>query len=310
MTAPLTPAPFFAELAEGPEGGAAYWLTTQDGTRIRLGLWPRDAARGTVLMFPGRTEYIEKYGRVAQDFTAAGYAMIAIDWRGQGLADRPAHQRDMGHVLSFAEYQQDVAAVLAALAQLDVPKPWYLIGHSMGGAIGLRALLEGLPVARAAFSAPMWGIRLAPASRLAAKMFDRLAGVLGIEQNFAPSTGPAGPIAFEGNRLTTDRAQFDYMERQTDAHPELALGGPSIRWLTEAIRECAILVDLPAPDMPVLTYLGSEEKIVDPAQVHNRMASWPGGRLEIIEGAEHEVLMEAPDKRTRVITGLIGFFDG
>ena len=63
MTAP---APFHADLAEGPAGGHALWVNTSDGVRIRIGLWPA-GEKGTVLLLPGRTEYIEKYGRAAAD---------------------------------------------------------------------------------------------------------------------------------------------------------------------------------------------------------------------------------------------------
>ena len=81
-------APFFSTIADGPEDGAAWWLNTEDGVRIRVGLWNRDAPSGTVLLFPGRTEYIEKYGRTARLLADRGLATLAIDWRGQGIADR------------------------------------------------------------------------------------------------------------------------------------------------------------------------------------------------------------------------------
>ena len=42
-----------------------------------------------------------------------------------------------------------------------LPEPYYLMAHSMGGCIGLRALMRGAPVKAAAFSAPMWGILIA-----------------------------------------------------------------------------------------------------------------------------------------------------
>jgi len=48
-------APFFADVAEGPEGGAAWWITARDDVRLRVGLWNREAPRGTVLLWPGRT---------------------------------------------------------------------------------------------------------------------------------------------------------------------------------------------------------------------------------------------------------------
>ena len=54
----LLDAPFYAELAEGPEGARAYWIGTQDNLRVRIAHYPGpDDAQGTVLMFPGRTEY-------------------------------------------------------------------------------------------------------------------------------------------------------------------------------------------------------------------------------------------------------------
>ena len=36
----LETAPFHADVADGPEGGQAWWLTCEDGTRIRVGAWP------------------------------------------------------------------------------------------------------------------------------------------------------------------------------------------------------------------------------------------------------------------------------
>lgn len=72
-------APLFADVADGPEDGVAWWLTAEDGVRLRVGLWNRAASRGTVLLFPGRTEYIEKYGRAARALADRGHATLAID---------------------------------------------------------------------------------------------------------------------------------------------------------------------------------------------------------------------------------------
>jgi len=304
----LEPAPYLADIAEGPSGAQAYWLRAADGTRIRLGVWPQ-GDKGTVLMFPGRTEYIEKYGRVAAEFAARGYGMIAVDWRGQGLADRPAHRRDMGHVMSFDEYREDVAAVREALRVLNLRGPHFLLGHSMGGAIGLRALYDGLPVAATVFSAPMWGIRMTGFLKAISGIVMGLSKPLGLDKTFAPTTGPAAPMAFEDNPLTHDRDQFAYMEGQTARHPELALGGPSITWVHAAVEECATLVALDPLDMPTLTMIGSEESIVEPSAVHARMENWPGGRLEVIEGARHELLMEVDALRDACIEAIATWFD-
>lgn len=304
----VTDAPFFDAVAEGPADVQAYWVTALDDTRLRMAVWPT-GARGTILMFPGRTEYVEKYGRLAADLAAEGYGMVAFDWRGQGLADRPAHRRDMGHVASFDEYRQDVAAFLAALAPLDLPKPWFLIGHSMGGCIGLRALYDGLPVKAAVFTGPMWGLQMSPLLRTVSPAIMALAGPLGFGKSFAPTTGPWAPLTFEDNTLTTDRDQFDYMARQTDSHPDLALGGPSLTWVKAAIQETRALMEMEPLDLPTLSIVGSNERVVEISAVENRMASWPKGRYLSIEGGEHEVLMESEDKRAPTLAAILEHFD-
>lgn len=158
-------APLFDDVAGGPEGGAAWWLTAADGVRIRVAAWTCEGPHGTVLLFPGRTEYIEKYGRAARDLAACGYATLVVDWRGQGLSDRITGDPMSGHVLHFSDYQHDVTAMTDAARRLDLPRPWHLLAHSMGGAIGLRAVMQGLEVKACAFSSPMWGIRMAHALR-------------------------------------------------------------------------------------------------------------------------------------------------
>jgi lysophospholipase len=306
----LSPAPFFADVAEGPGDVKAWWTHSADGTRLRLAIWPEPAAgsKGTVLMFPGRTEYVEKYGRLAADLQAAGYGMAAFDWRGQGLADRPQHRRDMGHVVSFDEYREDVAAFRAALDALAVPGPYHLIAHSMGGAIGLRALYDGLPVRSVVFSAPMWGIQMAPFLKAISSVVLGLAGPLGLGKSFAPTTGPYTPMSFDDNPLTTDRDQFDYMERQTRAYPELTLGGPSNRWVHAALLETEALMALDPLDVPVLAIVGTRERIVVPDAVEARMANWPGGSVLSVPGGEHEVLMESPERRTMALDAIRAHF--
>ena len=139
----MTDAPLFSAVADGPEGGRAFWVTAADGVRLRLGLWTHPGAQGTVLLLPGRTEYVEKYGRAAGDLRARGFATVVIDWRGQGLADRPLDDPMSGHVGDFAEYQLDFDAMVGFARAQGLPEPYYLMAHSMGGCIGLRALLRG-----------------------------------------------------------------------------------------------------------------------------------------------------------------------
>lgn len=304
-------APLYDDVAKAPDGGAAYWLTCEDGVRIRVGAWDK-GTKGTVLLFPGRTEYIEKYGQTVGDLQTRGYATMVIDWRGQGLADRLLDDPAAGHVMHFTDYQHDARAMIAAARELNMPEPFYLLSHSMGGCIALRSLIEGFDVKAASFSAPMWGILIAAPMRPLALGIAWASSGLGLGHKYAPGTSADSYVVtapFEGNLLTTDPEMYGYMQDQARAHPQLPLGGPSMHWLFEALTETRKLQAMSMPDVPTLTYLGTNERIVDSLPVIKLMAKWPVGRLEMVDGAEHEVLMEAPAKRNRALDGMVDWFN-
>ena len=308
----MTPAPFLTDICDIAPNGTAYWLDTSDGVRARAVLWGKDTAKGTVLLFPGRTEYAEKYVHTAAALSMGGYATFAIDWRGQGLADRLIDDPLVGHVDRFSDYQRDVAAMVQAADALELPKPYFLIAHSMGGAIGLRALMQGLPVAASVFTGPMWGIEMNPATRPAAWAITWASRVIGAANGYAPGTRPEAYVLsepFKDNTLTTDADMFTFMQDQLMAQPELCLGGPSLNWVHEALRETLDLSRQPSPDLPCLAFLGTNERIVDPRRIKSRMARWPRGELVMVTGAEHEVLMEKPRTRADAIGRITKFFD-
>ena len=310
----MTPAPFHATLADGPPGAVAVWLKP-GAARIRVAWWKVDGpgpGSGTVFLLPGRTEQIEKYGRAAGDLVGRGFSVISIDWRGQGLADRALADPMSGHVGDFAEYQEDLDAMLAEAGRAGLPEPWFLMAHSMGGCIGLRGLHRGLPFRAAVFSAPMWGIAMSAWLRPVAQVMAALAVPFGLAGRYAPTTGPETyllQVPFEGNVLTTDREMWAYMRDQVRAVPEFALGGPSLGWLGAALAECAALAALPAPRVPAICALGTAEKVVDVPPVHLRMAAWANGQLDLYPGAEHEIMMEGPAARKRFFDRATALFE-
>ncbi len=311
----LTPAPFFDDVAGGPPGGAAWWVQTSDDLRIRVGMWPAatEEVRGTVLLFPGRSEYVEKYGDTARELTKRGFTILAIDWRGQGLSDRLLDDARIGHVAQFSDYQKDIAAMLRAARELDLPRPFNLLAHSMGGAIGLRAVMEGLTVQACAFTGPMWDIYMPLLMRPVGWATAHFGPMLGFGTHVLPQIGLDFYVlteAFETNLLTHDPNMYKMMQDQLSAHMELGLGGPSLIWMREALSECKILAGRASPDVPCITFLGLDEAIVDQEAIRDRMRIWPRGVLDEIEGGHHELLMETPDIRAHVIDRLEALFSG
>jgi len=304
-TGVIEKAPFFPDVAEGPSNVTAYWIYTDDKVQLRIALWPYEgAAQGTVFVFPGRTENIEKYGRAVERLQSAGYSAFAIDWRGQGLSDRFDDDRMLGHVDSYSDYQKDVAAMIASAETLELPKPWYLFGHSLGACVGLRALSEGLPVAACAFSAPLWDINLSAFQRFAAWPLTWTAQLMGKGHAYAPGTRGESYVLttpFEENRLTHDESSYRYYQSVSENLKDQQVGGPSMGWLHQTLKETRALSKISSPDVPCITFCGAEDSIVAVPAVEDRMARWPRGKFELIPNARHDVLYEVASVRERVL---------
>jgi len=287
----------------------------EDGVRLRLGLWsPEAGCRGTILFFSGRSECIEVYGRTAAGFVARGFAVLIIDWRGQGLSDRLTQDRMQGHITRFVDYQRDVAAMVQAAHDLELPHPWHLLGHSMGGCIGLRALHESLPVSSSAFTAPMWGIRMTAAQGLLAWPVSWLAQALGKGHNYIPDktgnnrTSYVLNTGFEDNRLTQDADMYAYLVRLAENLPDRLIGGATLGWLYAALTECRALGRMPAPDIPALVFTAGLDEVVDNSVIAVRLRDWHDARSEYLPDAMHDILSERPVIRGRTISDICDFF--
>ncbi len=78
-------------------------------------------------------------------------------------------------------------------------------------------------------------------------------------------------------------------------YPNLALAGPSIKWVHTALNECKNLQKIVPPKTPCLTFCSKNDKIVNNVAIEKIMRKWPKGKLTYINDAEHEVLMENDD---------------
>lgn len=306
-------AKFYSEIADGPASGTAYWMKTEDDVRVRLSVY-RTAVnpKGTILLMLGRFGYAERYGKVAKKFADRGYTTAVIDWRSQGLSDRIAKDPLAGHINRFSDYQKDVAAMLAALEELDVPKPYNLIGVSMGATIALRSIVDGLEVSAVSFISPMWGIKMSPIERVAAWPLSWLCQKVGLGHKYVP--GESSEIyvlntPFEDNNLTHNPAMYEYWFDQARQAPELQIGGPTMSWLYEALAECRNLSRVGSPPVPCITFCGEMDQLVDNASIKSRMEKWPNGQFQMVRNAKHDVLTETPEVGGDVMGQICSFFE-
>ncbi len=278
-----------------PEGASAEWFTGAGGARLRAALFhPSGSARGSVVLSPGRTEPIEKYLEVAGRLTSRGFAVIAHDWRGQGLSDRPLADRRLGHADGHGDFLADHQALLAAFAP-RLPGPWIAMGHSMGGALTLLALAQGeARFAGAILSAPMLGLRTGAVPRPVARVLAGAMPRLGLGARPVPGFG-AAPPPFETNILTHDPIRHARNEALIQACPDLALGAPTWGWLRFAFGAISVLATgpgVPGIPIPVTVVAAGEDALVDNGALKAVTARLGQGRYLEIPGAYHEILQE------------------
>ena len=123
-----------------PDAAVTGTIKTPDGVSLRFARWePPPGRKGTVCLFQGRSEFIEKYFETVRDLRARGFAVATLDWRGQGLSDRALRNPRKGYVRNFSQYQIDLETFINEVVLPDCPPPLFALGQSMGATILLRA---------------------------------------------------------------------------------------------------------------------------------------------------------------------------
>jgi lysophospholipase len=267
--------------------------------------WWRPAGghlRGTIFIYTGRTEFIEKYFEFIGECCARGYGVVCFDWRGQGLSQRLLDDVLKGHVGRFSDYDLDADCVLSHAVTAGLPRPFILFGHSMGGHIALRHLARRpQDYERAFLSAPMLKAWMSALAQLASRPMAALQCALGRGTTYVPGTAPSGlPHVFEGNKVTTDQRRFERNEAIVRAEPALALAGPTWSWAREAFASMAMLR---SPTFarriicPLMIVGAAHDRIVHQGPDMTVIRHVKRGLFVLFSNAEHELVQERDDVR-------------
>ena len=248
-------------------------------------------------MFQGRTEFMEKFGPVFAHLNKLGYNAASLDWRGQGLSDRLHRNPRLGHVENFNDYQMDIDCFLEFLREQGIKSYSYLLAHSMGGAIGMDALNNGLRVEKAIFSAPMWDIAVQGWKREFLAFYVRYLGGAMFLHSKIPTTpyrNSSITDPFEGNTLTNSRKEYAHRREQIVKYPDLELAGPTVNWVVQSFKSTARIRRRPPPDIPMLCIMGEAETIVSPETIADLDQKWPNMKIVYLADAQHELFLETP----------------
>jgi lysophospholipase len=298
-----------------PEGATAGYFTTPDRVRLRYATFPKTAgaAKGTVCLVHGRTEFIEKYFETVADFQKRGFAVATFDWRGQGGSDRLIGNRRLGYVRHFDDYWIDLKAFHANILLPDCPAPYYLVGHSMGGLVALIAgTRDRIMFDRIFASAPMVGLDRQPLSLGGMAMFGDTLSLLGLGRMAVGRGADEMPSerAFPNNPLTSDMVRYMRTVDTWRERPDLIVGKPTVRWGAAAMHAMASVGGdrfPPSLQVPVLMLAAARDEVVSTSAIEQLGLRMRTGRHAIIAAARHELFMENDQIRAQVFAAFDAF---
>lgn len=262
-----------------------------DGQVLRRRSWPLADARRSVLLVHGLGEHSGRYLHVAAWFRARGFDVRSYDQRGHGQTPGPR-----GALRRGDDLLSDLAAVYTEYAKGKTQLP-LLLGHSMGGLVAARAVLDGRITPGAL-------LMTSPALRSwASPGLRKLAHVLS-------SLLPNLPL---GNGLKTDDLSHDPSVVAAYRSDPLCFSKVTPRLADFIFRAGdACVADAPTLHVPTLLLVASADKLVDPAgSTDFASAAWATRQLTTrhFAGFYHELMNEAQPARTQVMKQMGDWLD-
>jgi lysophospholipase len=283
------------------------FLQAHDGIHLRYGFWPRQGrSRGSaVVVFGGRTEFMEKYVETIDELNTHGFDAFSFDWRGQGLSDRMLADRTRGYVRTYAQYVADLKLFLDEIVKPNCKDTLILLAHSMGGAVVLQYLRRRHhDIHKAILLSPMIGFQTNPLPHAIAKGYCRLQVKLGKAHCNVPSLRRNDSFrqSFSGNLLTHDRTRFNRVRQLLRDNPQLAIVGVTYGWLAasfdaiDAIQKPGFAKGI---QTPILVVTAGKDRVVSNTATRRFVAQLPGAQSLCIAGANHEILQERDEMRAQ-----------
>ncbi|NTS78569.1 alpha/beta fold hydrolase [Catenovulum sp. SM1970] len=271
-----------------------------------------------IILISGRCETFLKNKELIFDLHQAGYSVLTVDHRGQGLSDRELKDTEKGYISQFDCYADDLHAIIKETRCLANYADVAILAHSMGSAVALDYLYRYQPDINAiAMTAPLLGVNAGPLNQSQALLlsesvlwFDTLAKK---EAGYFIGQTPYNPTAFADSQLTHCEPRHQYCQR-VFAQDEIRLGGVTTHWLNQTLKKIKQLNEnVSRLNSPTLLLQASEESVVsNKAQLtwleNAKKADKDIQFIEVV-GAKHEILQESDNIRSQALTQILDFFE-
>lgn len=257
-----------------------------------------------IVIAPGLGDASELLEESIQELYNAGYSVFVMDHRGQGRSVLQQGQRN-SHVDNYQNYIADFDAFVKSVVRPTRFNKLYLLGSSMGGAIGFLYLKRHPEVVfkKAIFISPMYGLK-APAwvTNIVAGLGAKFQGP---EGSFFTNVHP--PLE---KSITSDERRYQEYEGFFQANSEIPGYAPSHNWMREANRMMAD-VHKTRPDevkTPILVFSAGKDHLVDNKKIKSLVRRFPNMEIEHLPESRHAPHFERNEIRAPLLNGVIQFF--
>ena len=299
-----------------PEDVVSGTIKTPDGAELRFARWAPPAGRkGTVCVFAGRSESIEKYFETVRDLRERGFAVAMIDWRGQGHSSRRLRDPRKGYVRDFSDFEVDVETFVQQVVLPDCPPPFFALAHSMGGTVMLRVAHAGKRwFDRMVLSAPMIDLPGRTTS-LPARALLKTMRLMGMGGRYVPGDSDriTGLDPFINNPLTSDPVRYARNAAILEEDSTLGLASPTVAWADSAFRAMHTFKGMNYPSeirQPILMLAASSDTVVSTAAIEEFAYHLRAGSHLVIAGSRHEILQEQDRYRGQFWAAFDAFVPG
>jgi len=138
---------------------------------------------------------------------------------------------------------------------------------------------------------------------------------VGLGGAFAPGgkNMPVGLLPFAGNPLTSDPVRFARMASTLRADKAIGTGWPTVGWLHAAFRLMRQFADYEYPLeilTPTLVIASGQDRVTETRATERFASRLRAGRLIVIDGAQHEILIERDRFRDQFWAAFDAFIPG
>ncbi len=285
---------------KGVDGVPIRWISIREPQNERC-----------VVMVNGRNESFWKYQELFYEFSRKGYDVYAYDHRGQGASGRLTNDSELGHVICFDDYVTDLHTFIENVVNKDAYKHRFLLAHSMGGAVATLYLEHyQTPFNAVVLNAPMFGINMPAPLKLVASSIAKIMEHYQSQPSYVLGKKPYREEPFEANDQCQSQLRYGWAKHLYQLHPELRLGGPSPRWVWQALAAAKHCIrDVEHIDTPVLLLQAGDDKVVDNHSHVIFCTKCTECEMKVIPHARHELLMEKDCLRNQALKDTLEFFE-